>query len=151
MREDSLHGLSAWQPGAWCAATLRLCERHEAVDPCGTACYPEQWAYMLWRPDERALPFRRPDCWGLSVGPPEPSLTETVGTDPIYLLAPQQCGWSSWLDLILVTGQFEPWLTNLLQRAREHEHAAERSRYLRWFGSERHDFEQFLNKSIGLT
>lgn len=140
---------SDWTPQAWCGATLRLCERHRVETEREIVRYPEQWAFVLWRPSAQALPFRRPNCWGLSVGRPEPSLAEAIAMAPLYLLESQQCLWSSWLDLILIAGLLEPWLTELLQQARDRERDVERARYQSWFGSERQDFEEFMTRTIG--
>jgi hypothetical protein len=125
-----LNRRSGLEPDGWCAATLLLCEGHEVELERRIERYPEQRAYLLWRPSDHALPFRRPDCWGLSVGRLENSLVEILDGAPVYLLEPHECLWSSWIDLILVSGECEPWLTELLQRSREHQRDAERARYL---------------------
>lgn len=81
------------EPGHWCGAALRLCEPHLVVGEEEDTRYPEQWIYLLWRPTARAVPFSRPDGWGLTVGHPQHEMRECLPTafDPqeTFIRSPQ--------------------------------------------------------------
>ena len=70
----------SWEPGHWCGAALQLCAEHLVEGEEEDTRYPEQWIYLLWRPTAHAVPFRRPDGWGLTVGHPQHEMRECLPT-----------------------------------------------------------------------
>lgn len=142
--------LMQWQPGCWCAAVLKLCDQHivwENEDQ-GTR-YPDQWMFSLWRPMRESKPFIRPDAWGLTIGHPREELRNLVGDAAnVYMLQDGECLWSSWLTIPQVCDRYEPWLTTAIEETITTQRAAERARYLQWYGSEQMQFNQFLKKVL---
>ena len=140
----------SWEPGHWCGAALQLCAEHLVEGEEEDTRYPEQWIYLLWRPTARAVPFNRPDGWGLTVGHPQHEMRESLpeGT-AVYLLADEECVWSSWLTIPLACDRFEPWLVAKIHAHIASQKLAESSRYAAWYGNRDADFQRFLNGLSG--
>lgn len=136
----------SWEPGHWCGAALQLCEHHLVAGEEVDTRYPEQWIYLLWRPTARAVPFNRPDGWGLTVGHPQHVMRESLPAGAaVYLLADVECVWSSWLTIPLACDRFEPWLVAKIRAQIASQKLAESSRYAAWYGNRDADFQRFLN------
>lgn len=138
--------IDEWQAGCWSVAALQLCEMH-IVEGCDEEfrC-PEQWMFVAWRPNAKALPRAMPDGWGLTVGIPWHKLTEIVGTDPVYELDQEECLWSSWLSIPLVCDRYEPWLTTVITDAKAKAHRFELSVFGMRYGDHAKDTQRFLNQ-----
>lgn len=136
----------AWQPDFWCGAALKICDQHLVeVSETEDYRYPEQWMYLLWRPAQRFVPFMRPDGWGLTLGHPREVMGNCLPEDAdIYILNDKECVWSSWLQIPLVCGRYEPWLITQIEARRDEQKRLEATRYAQWYGNEQSDFERFL-------
>lgn len=142
--------LQSWSPEAWTAALLKLCDRQEVETEAEIVRYPEQWLYCLWKPSQVALPFRRPDCYGFSVGAPFVPIQRDVASAPVYVARDDECYWPALLDIPLACDALEPWLTNLLRQHREEQLFAAHRRDMAWYGSEVGEFQRFLKAARAL-
>lgn len=135
-----------WSPGMWCGAALQLCDQHVVdVSKEKAIRYPEQWMYVLWRPTDIAIPFQRPDGWGLTVGHPRDTMESCLpAQSEIYILPDAESVWSSWLQIPLVCERYEPWLVAKIEARRNEQLQLEASRYAQWYGTTQASFEKFL-------
>ena len=143
-----MRGTDQWRPGVWCGSAIKLCDQHVVEFSAEQDIrYPEQWMYVLWQPAYRAVPFLRPDGWGVTLGHPRETMAQCLPVEAeIYILADAECAWSSWLQIPLVCERYEPWLVAQIEARRQEQRQLESSRYAQWYGSTQVDFERFLAK-----
>lgn len=146
-----LNLIDRWQPGCWCGAALLTSQAHEVEGPETIDRYPEQWMFVVWRPMDRALPFWRPDGWGHTIGPPWDALADAAEGAAFLLLQEADCLWSAWLEMALTCETTEPWYTDALRRCRDEQLAAERRRYVQWYGSDVEEFQHFMGDVLAGT
>ena len=139
-----------WEPGCWCAATLKLCTQFSVDDGDSILRYPEQWVYFLWRPAAHAQPYMRPDCYGLTLGASADKIAEGTEAAPVYLLHDHECDWASLLEIVLVCSDLEPWLHNIITGWQQRKQREMRERFVSLYGSESADFQRFLAKLVSV-
>jgi hypothetical protein len=141
--------LDIWQPGCWCASTLKLCSTHLTEHDGEATRYPEQWIFVLWRPINEPRPYIHPDCWGITVGDPSSEIFSSSEGDPIYLLSDDECLWSAWIDIALHCDQYEPWIVEHLLTLKDRQLELEKNRNTARYGGVDQEFHQFLSR-LGL-
>lgn len=145
-----LNLLDSWLPGCWCVAVLKICDEGAEETERQLTRFPEQWAYMLWRPMDVAIPHVRPDRWGLTVGQPWDEVRHAVGTAPLWRVGQESCAWSSWLAIALAfPDELAPWLVEKIRTVQIEQMEAERQRNLAWYASSAKPFDVFLGKVLG--
>lgn len=115
-----LNLLDDWQPGCFCAATIKLCDALEEEWPDEIVRTPAQWAWFAWEPRDNALPFVYPQGWGISLEDPLHVLAEELGEVALYLLKEGEADWVGLLDILLICDDSPPWLYEQI-KARQQE------------------------------
>ncbi|WP_225783979.1 hypothetical protein [Xenophilus sp. Marseille-Q4582] len=140
-----------WKPGCWSIALRKVCDVRLLETEAEIERYPEQWAFVLWRPMEAPQPFVRPDCWGFTIGSPDDEVKRLIagqGGGEMYGVPDENCIWSMWIDAALACDTYEPWFTQVLQDFRDRERVLERQRLLGWYGHDAARFHHFLDQVI---
>ena len=92
------------------------------------------------------VPFRRPDCYGLVPGDPQDEIERNTGSAPLYFVDDDECDWPALLEIPLVCSDLEPWVFELLKEAVERKRTQARARHVELYGSDRRDFQRFLDR-----
>ena len=148
---DTLNRLDAWEPGCWCAAITQLCERGYTIEVGNRSSFPAQWAYFVWTPRDKAMPYVAPSGWGILMNQPDSDLAEIIGGAPVYFLKDSEANWPTLLDILLDCDHPPPWLEACILRQREDAAARRRGHWAVLYGDDRPAFEAFMRKILDVA
>lgn len=138
MKLTDSSGFSEWTPDKWCVAVHQLCTSYVK----DMERYPEQWLYFLWRPSNKAMPYRDPDCIGYAVGDPFDQIQEAIQKEPLYLLQEEECYWPAMLELTLMVDNLEDWVAELVCELQREKRRDVHERWLRRYSDASEENEE---------